>query len=108
MSLRPKLAGLFAPLVASATLLLSGCSSSSPRDINYGTDVGLFYVPPDVPPAVDTQTAYDSAKAIDGGALVDGGELDGMAEGTADGVADAALALDDGGVVVDASIDGND
>jgi hypothetical protein len=106
MSLRPKLAGPFAALVASATLLLSGCSSSSPRDINYGTDVGLFYVPPDVPPAADAVISSDSAKAMDGGALVDGSVLDGVADEMAESLATATL--DDGGVVVDASLDGND
>jgi len=99
MSPRPKLTGLFAALVASATLLLSGCSSSSPRDINYGTDVGLFYVPPDIPPAADARITSDSADAIDGGALVDGGVVDGVVDEVVDEVVD--------GVSVDASTDGN-
>lgn len=96
---RHKLAGLFAALVASATLLLSGCSSSSPRDINYGTDVGLFYVPSNVPPTADAQITSDSADVIDGGALVDGGVVDGVVDRVSDGVSDT--------VVVDASTDGN-
>ena len=100
MSLRPQLAGLFAVLVAGATISLSGCSSSSPRDVNWGTDVALFYVPPDVPPAADTQNAHDSADAIDGGAVVDGGAVDGVSDGAVDGVSDDASD--------DASMDGND
>ena len=101
--------GLFSALVASATLLLSGCSSSSPRDINYGTDVGLGFVPRDVPPkttaidgaAVDSG-AYDTTNAIDGGVLADAA-IDGAA-------ADTEIAFDsanaaDGEVVVEAAID---
>jgi hypothetical protein len=107
MSLRPKLAGLFAVLVASATLLLSGCSSSSPRDINYGTDVGLGYVPPDVPPAADIKNAYDSANAMDGGVLVDGGMVDGVVDGVSDGAVDGAVDGASDGVMGDASTDGN-
>jgi hypothetical protein len=29
------------------TLMLSGCSPDQPRDINYGTDVGVGFFPPD-------------------------------------------------------------
>ncbi|HEX7507563.1 MAG TPA: hypothetical protein VF550_12370 [Polyangia bacterium] len=103
MSLWPNLAGLFAALVVSATLLLSGCSSSSPRDVNYGTDVGLFYVPPDIPPAADARITSDSADAIDGGALVDGGVVDTVVDGLVDTVVDGLMDA----VVDDASIDGN-
>jgi len=78
MLTRPKLAGLCIALVTSAALLLSGCSSSSPRDINYGTDVGVGYVPPDVAPtttaydaAIDTEITVDTANAVDGGVIVD-------------------------------------
>jgi hypothetical protein len=74
MLLRPKLAGLFIALMASGTLLLSGCSSSSPRDLHYGTDADLFWVPPDATPttatddaAVDAGVSSDSATAVDGG-----------------------------------------
>jgi hypothetical protein len=78
MLLWPKFAGLFIALVTSATLLLSGCSSSTPQDINKGTDVGLFFVPPDVAPvtpaydaAIDAESAVDSDNAADGGVSVD-------------------------------------
>ena len=92
MLTRPKFAGLLAALVASAALLLSGCSSKSPRDINYGTDVGLGYVPPDVAP---TATGYDAA--VDAGIAVDSANT-----------VDSANAVDgdaDGGVVVDGDVD---
>jgi len=80
---RPTLAGLFAALVSCAALLLAACSSSSPQDMNKGTDVALFWVPPDtapdLPPEVSNETAAeaapaganDSASAPDGGTLTD-------------------------------------
>jgi hypothetical protein len=79
MLVPPKLAGTLTTLVAGAALFLTGCSSSSPRDMNYGTDVGLAYVPTDV--AVTTTdggtdggtefTAKDAANDMDGEAAVD-------------------------------------
>ena len=81
MYLRPKLAGLFAALVTSTALFLSGCSSSQPRDINYGTDVGVGYVPPVVTPT--------------DGAAIDGAGIDGA------GI-DAAI---DAGISSDSAID---
>ena len=119
MLLRPKLASLFHALVASATVLLSGCSSSSPRDINYGTDVGLGFVPPDAAPktaidgaAIDSDHAYDSRLASDSDPAIDGGVLaDAAIEGAA---ADSEIAFDSDnaadGVVeaaIDAAIDGD-
>ena len=92
MYVRPKLAGLVAALVTSATLFLSGCSSSQPRDINYGTDVGVGYVPPDV-----ASTSPDSA-TIDAGNSAD--STDAMDVGT------SFDSVDDVQVAVDASIDG--
>ena len=75
MYVRPKLAGLVAALVTSAALFLSGCSSSQPRDINYGTDVGVGYVPPVVTP---TDGASIDGTGIDG-AGIDGAAIDGAA-----------------------------
>jgi len=75
MLVPPKLAGTLTTLVAGAALFLTGCSSSSPRDMNYGTDVGLGYEPTDV--AVTTtdggtqSTTMDDASDLDGGAAVD-------------------------------------
>ncbi len=76
---RSKLAGLLIALVTSATLLLSGCSSSSPHDMNINTDVAVGFVPSNDAP---TTTAYDAtvdagsdvetADTVDGGASVDG------------------------------------
>jgi hypothetical protein len=34
-------------LTCGVVALFSGCSSSQPRDLNYGTDVGLSFKPPD-------------------------------------------------------------
>jgi len=93
MLLRSKLAGLFIALVTSATLLLSGCSSSSPHDININTDVGVGFVPPDGGPsttaydaAVDAgsavETAVDTANTVDGGVSVDG---EGLVDAAIDG-----------------------
>jgi hypothetical protein len=112
--------GLFFALVASATVLLSGCSSSSPRDINYGTDVGLGFVPPDAAPktaidgaaidgaAIDSDHAYDSQLASDSDPAIDGGVV---ADAAIDGAAaEAEIPFDsanaaDGEVVVEAAID---
>jgi hypothetical protein len=68
MYVRPKLAGMVAALVTSAALFLSGCSSSQPRDINYGTDVGVGYVPSVVTP---TDGAAINGASIDAGASAD-------------------------------------
>jgi hypothetical protein len=107
MLLRPKLAGLFAALVSSAALLLTACSSSSPQDMNKGTDVGLGYVPPDV-----GQTTTEAGAIEAGGGAETGSAVE--VSGAADAGVDAAIsanAVDGGGQVeasVDASIDGND
>ena len=61
MLTRPRLTIGILSLAASAAMLLSGCSSSSPRDIHYGTDVGLDYVPPDAGPA-----SYETASEATG------------------------------------------
>jgi hypothetical protein len=80
MLLRPKLAGLFAALVVSAALLFPGCSSSHPRDLHWGTDADLFYVPPDAPPAaVDSANAADGGMAVD--ASMDGDDIDASIDG---------------------------
>jgi hypothetical protein len=105
MLLRPKLAGLCAALAISAALLFSGCSSSHPRDIHYGTDADLFWVPPDAAPtttvydaAVDFANALDSADAVDSADATD-------ATDAAD-AADPASAVD-GEVPVDAATNGD-
>jgi hypothetical protein len=68
-----------AAFAALAATQLSACSTSQPRDINDGTDVGLFYVPPgaDDAPSADaavmdsaTGDSADSA-VVDGGATAD-------------------------------------
>jgi hypothetical protein len=50
---------------AAAALMLLGCSSSQPRDINYGTDVGLDFTPPDGGSLKDG-LAQESGGSVDG------------------------------------------
>ena len=95
MLLRSKLAGLFLALVTSATLLLSGCSSSSPHDININTDVGVGFVPPDGSPST---TAYDAA--VDAGSAVEAAS-EAAVEAAVEAASEAASE-----VLVDAAIDG--
>jgi hypothetical protein len=90
MLAKPKLAGPFAALLAALALLFSACSSSHPRDINYGTDAGLGFVPLDVGTSVDTS-------GIDGSV--------GSEAGTSNVSASNASASNDGGAQVDVSID---
>jgi len=74
------LVGVFVALVVGAPLLSAGCSSSQPpRDTNYGTDVGLGYVPP------DAQSTAPADAASTGGAM----GLDGGAAGKASSVYDS-------------------
>jgi PBP1b-binding outer membrane lipoprotein LpoB len=124
MLVPPKLASLFVALAVSASLLLSGCSSSSPRDINYGTDVAVGWVPPDVAPtitvtdsaAVDSQIASDSANAVDGGVLQDASQAPSIDTVAVDSqiASDSANAVGDGvledaseNASIDASVDGD-
>jgi len=106
MLLRPKLAGLFAALVTSAALFFTGCSSSQPRDLNYGTDVGLGYVPPDVGPTVTEAGAGEAGGSAESGSAVEAGETANDAASSVDSVADVSAAAD-AGVTVDASVDGD-
>ena len=63
-----------AVLAVLATATLSGCSAEQPRDVNYGTDVGLFYVPP----GADDSVSDDAAGMnIDGGDSTDSAVVDG-------------------------------
>jgi hypothetical protein len=55
---------------------LSACSTNQPRDVNYGTDVGLFYVPP----GADNTVSNDAANMdADGGDAADSAGVDGVA-----------------------------
>jgi hypothetical protein len=55
-------------LLVGAGLGLAACSSSSGRrDINYGTDVAVGFIPPDSA----TTASVDAAASPDGGAAVD-------------------------------------
>ena len=113
-----KVMSVLAALSAGVPLLVSGCSSRQPpRDTNYGTDVGLGYVPPansasssadaptdgancsdsglrDARPAPDSRSApadiqgLDGASAADGGGTLDSGFAGGLPCGpTCSGVA---------------------
>jgi hypothetical protein len=70
MLAKPKLAGPLAALLAASALLFSACSSSHPRDINYGTDAGLDFVPPDggASPSIDTSGTIDGSVGSEAGA----------------------------------------
>jgi hypothetical protein len=71
MLAKPKLAGPLAALLAASALIFSACSSSHPRDIHYGTDAGLDFVPLDG--AIDTTSAIDGSGGSEAGASDDGG-----------------------------------
>lgn len=49
-----------------------GCSTNNPRDISYGTDVALDFVPPDAAPKKDgTTTVEESGASVDGDGDID-------------------------------------
>jgi hypothetical protein len=61
---------------ALASLFCSGCSSEGPRDLNYGTDAGLGYVPPDAPVRADaapdrSEAAAETDAGLDGASPYD-------------------------------------
>jgi hypothetical protein len=108
MLLRPKLTGLLAALVASASLLLLGCSSSSPRDINYGTDVGLGFVPSDGGPTTTVDAGIDGGGSVDSSAAVDAWISVDSAD-TVDGEAETVVRVEPAiDAAIDASTDGDD
>lgn len=50
-----------------------GCSTNNPRDMSYGTDVALDFVPPDAAPKKDGTTAVEeSGTSVDGDGDTDG------------------------------------
>lgn len=108
MLTRPKFAGLCIALVTGATLLLSGCSSKSPRDINYGTDVGLGFVPPDAGTTPTSEAGASEAGASEAAASEAGASEAAVAPQDA---ADSADVGDggvlDGEVMVDVAIGGD-
>lgn len=68
MLVRERLAISVAVLAAAVLPVLPGCSSSNPRDVNYGTDVGLDFVPPDAAPMNDgTTEVEESGYSVDAG-----------------------------------------
>ena len=74
---RPIRARVLLILLATVGVLLSGCSSSGPQDMNIGTDVALGWVPPDgsvvsIPDAaVDAAGSPEVADTTDGGIGID-------------------------------------
>jgi hypothetical protein len=56
--------------VIAATWMGLACSSTPPRDINYGSDVGAEFTPPDVGARKDVQVE-ESGTSVDNG----GGEV---------------------------------
>jgi hypothetical protein len=89
-----KVAGPLATLVAGALLLLPGCSSNQPRDINYGTDVGLGYVPPDGSTAGTGEAGTDGGDALSfDSSLTDGSDVSmGSTYDASNGAADTSSA----------------
>jgi hypothetical protein len=76
MPLPPKIASALLSLVAGASLLLSACSSSTPQDMNKGTDSGVGWIPPDTGAGPDLapdalEVSADLAPIADGGAVLD-------------------------------------
>jgi hypothetical protein len=94
MLVRERLAISAAALALALGGLLSGCSSDNPRDINYGTDVAINFVPPDA-----SVTNDGDALAAESGNPVDGVGVE-VAE-----VAGAASGRDEVGALVDSMVD---
>jgi hypothetical protein len=95
MLVREKLAISVAVLAAALLWVVPGCSTNNPRDINYGTDVGLDFIPPDSGATVDGgATAEESDNSVDGGGV------DVSVEVSGDGLQDEAISD------LDAAIDG--
>jgi hypothetical protein len=67
MLARSKLALASSLLLASALLSFSACSSSEPRDLNFGTDAGLGWIPPDASAADDVAQGTIDASLDSGG-----------------------------------------
>lgn len=68
MLLRQRLAIGVAALATAAWPMLPGCSSSNPRDINYGTDVGVGFVPPDSSVGDDADVSIEeTGTSVDAG-----------------------------------------
>jgi hypothetical protein len=104
MLVRERLAISVAFLATIGLWVLPGCSTSNPRDVNYGTDVALDFVPPDAGPDATVEEAGNS---------VDGGEVTGEVSGQApDETSDEADEVSDDGLQdetagrLDAAVDG--
>jgi hypothetical protein len=108
MLTRPKFAGLFIALVTGAALLLAGCSSSSPRDMSWGTDVAVGYVPPDAGATTTVDAGASEAAASEAAASEAAASEAAIApQDTADSANAGDGGLLDGEVTVDVAIGGD-
>lgn len=99
MSVRERLLG---SAMVATLWVMAGCSASNPRDINYGTDVGADFVPP------EAGVAGDAGADLDGGvADVEVQEADDSAE-TTDGTDSIDAPAEAPGSVPDATVGAND
>jgi hypothetical protein len=64
MSFRERLASSVAILAAAALMTLPGCSSDPPRDIRWGTDADVDFIPPDSGITLDA-TVEESGNSVD-------------------------------------------
>ena len=74
----PKLtSAIWLSLIVAMGLCLPGCpSSEGRRDMNYGTDVAVGFVPPDSATSTSADAALDMAPSVDGAAAgLDGGAV---------------------------------
>jgi hypothetical protein len=63
MPIRPILVSAFVMVLAGGGGVLSGCSSSSPQDMNKNTDVGVGFIPPDGSTTQVTDAGIDADTA---------------------------------------------
>jgi hypothetical protein len=91
MSFRERLASSTAILATAALMMLPGCSPNQPRDLQWGTDADVGFVPPDTAVGDDADaTVEESGNSADGSS----------------GDVSVDESLDEAGYDLDASIDG--
>jgi hypothetical protein len=81
MLVRERLAISVAFLAAAVLWAFPGCSTNNPRDLHYGSDADVDFIPPDAAPKKDAAAIEVSGNSVDGSVLDGGVSLDsGMAE----------------------------